>query len=475
MTPTKITPFAHQLVSLAHSDTTPIVFDTSDPGTGKTFVRIAAFAKRRAAGGGCLLVVCPRSIMNTVWVNDFKKFAPHLKVVAAPADKRDAAFAIEADVYVINHDGTKWLVKQKPPFFERFSEIAIDESPAFKHHTSQRSRALLKIIKYFTYRTCMTGTPNSNSITDVFHQALLLDGGQRLGKLFFQFRSSVCTPVQVGRNQNMLKWQDRDGAEEAVFGLLSDIVIRHRLDDCADIPENHRYSMPYTMTATQRRAYDELETTQLLRLGTQVAGITAINAAAVATKLLQTASGAVYSSPENYHVVDTARYELVLDLVQERKHPLVLFLWKHQRDLLVAEATKRKLNFAVFDGNTSDQERLVIVQRYQAGHYDVLFAHPKTVGHGHTLTAGTSTIWASPTYDLELFVQASSRQRRLGQNEKTETIVLVAEQTLEERVYDSMLGKDARMSSLLQLFNSMTPKAPAAPTKKKAARKPVAA
>lgn len=449
----KFKPMRHQVVSLKHNKKTPIVFDTSDAGTGKTFVRIMAYSERRAKGAGCLLVVGIRSTLRSVWIADFKKFAPHLKVIVADAANREEAFAQQADVYVTNHDAATWLAKQKPPFFKRFTDIAIDESPAFKHYTSQRSKAMLKIIKYFEQRTLMTATPNSNSIVDVWHQALLLDGGARLGKLFFPFRNSVCTPVQVGPRSNMVEWQDKEGAEDAVFSLLSDIVIRHRLDDCADIPENHQYPLTYTMSTKQKLAYMEMETTQLLRLGKE--GITAINAAAVATKLLQVASGAVYSSPDKYHVVDTGRYELIIDLCEQRVHPLVLFLWKHQRDLLVAEAERRKLKFAVFDGTTSDANRAMYVQQYQAGLLDVLFAHPKTVGHGQTLTRGTSTIWASPTHDLEQFVQASSRQRRIGQTKKTETVVVLAEGTKDEWVYENVMRKDSRMTSLLEMFASL--------------------
>ena len=202
--------------------------------------------------------------------------------------------------------------------------------------------------------------------------------------------------------------------------------------------------------------------------------MTAINAAAVATKLLQVASGAVYTGGDKYHVVDTSRYEMILDLVVSRVHPLVLFQWKHQRDLLVIEAEKRSLKYAVFDGGTSDNDRAAIVTRYQQGIYDVLFAHPKTVGHGQTLTRGTSTIWASPTHDLEMAVQASSRQRRIGQTKKTETIIIVAEGTLDEWAYQNMLNKGARMSNLLDLFASMTPKLGIKPAGKKPATKKAA-
>lgn len=50
-------PRKHQIKSIVHADTTDEVFDISDPGTGKTAVRILVFAKRRKAKGGKLLVL----------------------------------------------------------------------------------------------------------------------------------------------------------------------------------------------------------------------------------------------------------------------------------------------------------------------------------------------------------------------------------------------------------------------------------
>lgn len=733
-------PFAHQIVSIKHNDKSPIVFDCSDPGTGKTFVRIASFAKRRAKGAGCLLVLAPRSLLRSVWVNDLKKFAPHLTVSVADAANRADAFARPADVYVTNVDAVKWLAIQKPAFFKKFSELVVDECfpagtpvdtpagpvfierlkigdlvntssgplpvtrtftkesndivkltfddgttirctgnhpiatqrgwrearnslgvlavrldiyqhaqqgpavlqphlqqdrdvgkqatartasndrqnsrkfagqtdmehraalsrgnesqaqrgaqevwaptqdsrrqrpdsrvrsddgrnaardlgastlhrywakarqrvsawvqggfckltaqtgigsgrqfaqlaqtlgceegqivglsrvvsvtrvkhasttrvfniqvdgphdysvkgflvhncTAYKHHTSARSKAAAKIAKHFTHRCCMTGTPNSNSITDIWHQVQILDAGQRLGFSFYKFRDAVCTPTQVGRIAQAVRWIDKEGAEEAVFGLLQDIVVRHNFADCVDIPANHRYAVGYEMTSRQLKAYLELEQTQMLSLGKTA--MTAVNAAAVRTKLLQVASGAVYDGLGGCQVIDTARYELVIDLAEQRKHSLVFFLWKHQRDALVAEADKRGLTFCVIDGSTSDRDREEMVRGYQAGVYRIMFAHPKSAAHGLTLTKGTATIWSSPTDDLEIFEQGSKRQHRMGQKEKTETVVVIAKGTFDEKVWDNMLSKGKRMANLLDLFGTLTPVAAAKSTPKK--------
>lgn len=437
--------------------------------TGKTFVAIKAAEKRiQQRQVRKVLVLAPKSLLRSVWAADCKKFAPALRVAVSTAGKHEAIFAQDADIYVTNIDAVKWLAKQPKKFFKDFDELIIDESSAYKHHTAQRSKAAAKIAAYFKFRRAMTGTPNSNTITDVWHQMKIIDGGYRLGGSFFAFRNAVCTPVQKGNHEKAIDWEDKEGAEETVFGMISDVVIRHKFEDCVDIPANHRYSVPYELTPNQQETYDKMEAMAITEIfGEQeyalaklkgvrpkaLAHVTAINQAAVRTKLLQIASGAVYESTEKYHLVDTGRYEMVLDLVEAREHSLTFFLWKHQRDLLLAEAEKRGIKFGLIDGTVNDARRDAIVKQYQAGMLQTIFAHPKSAAHGLTLTRGTATIWTSPTDDLEIFEQGSKRQHRMGQTKKTETISVIATNTVEEKVYNNMLSKGVRMKNLLDLFS----------------------
>ena len=154
--------FEHQKTSIAFLDTHERVFDASDPGTGKTRVAIEAFAHRLAAGGGKALIFAPKSLLRAAWQEDFKKFAPHIKVQCAYARNREEAFWTPADVYVTNHDAVKWVAKQPKSFFEDFDTLIVDEIGAFKHATSQRSKALARIRGYFRYRLGMNGTPAPN-------------------------------------------------------------------------------------------------------------------------------------------------------------------------------------------------------------------------------------------------------------------------------------------------------------------------
>ena len=440
--------FAHQKESVSFLKKSDIVFDTSDPGTGKTRVEVEDFAARRRRGGKCALVMATKSLLESAWQKDFNEFAPDMGVSVAYATNRDKAFECDADVYVTNHDAAKWLAAQPKSFFAKFDTLIIDESTAFKHHTSQRSKAVAKITKYFKYRRLLTGTPNGNGICDLWHQIFLLDDGVRLGKSFFGFRAAACIPEQVGPQASMIKWNDRPGIEATVSAMIRDITIRHRFEDCVDIPENHKYAVTFKLGKKHYAQYNDMQDFHIMQL--KKTTVTAVNGAVVAGKLLQVASGAVYNDDGEYSLIDNGRYQLVMDLVEERAHSIVFFNWEHQRDELVREAERRGLSFAVYDGSTNDRARVGIVKDYQAGQYRVLFAHPQSAGHGLTLTRGTATIWASPTYNLEHFLQGLKRIHRIGQTERTETIVVVAEGTIDEKVWQSLQDKKVKMADLLE-------------------------
>jgi SNF2 family DNA or RNA helicase len=442
--------FAHQKESLKFMATRNRVFDMSDPGTAKTRVELEDF-KRNRERGKAMIVIAPKSILQNAWGDDAAEFTPDLKVSVAYAENRAEAFMTPADVYVTNTDAVKWLVAQgDKKFWKRFERIVIDESSAFKHHTSDRSRALERIKKFFEIRRCMTGTPNSRSITDIWNQAYFLDDGKRLGQQFYAFRAATCVPVQKGRRKEMVEWQDKPGAEEAVASMLSDITIRHKFEDCIDIPPTFKHVVKFYPTKKQRGAYESMERDAIALMNKGM--VSAVNAAACRTKMLQIASGAVYENSHKYHVIDDSRYELVVDLVEERKHSIVFYLWKHQRDEIVRMAQARKITYCVFDGEASDKQRQLMKQQFQAGFFQMMIAHPKSAAHGLTLTRAQAAIWPSPPDDLEWWVQANRRHARAGQQFETEIIAILAQKTIEPGVYRKLEVKQARMDNLLELM-----------------------
>lgn len=418
-----------------------IVANFSDPGTGKTRTALEAINAR--AKEGRTLIICPKSIMEPAWGNDIKKFTPHLTYNLAYAEKRLNAFTMPSDIVIMNHDGVAWLAKNLPALAS-FTQLFVDESTAYKNH-SQRTKAIFKICEHFKYRVIMTGTPYTNSITDVWRQAFVLDNGERLGKSYFRFREATCKPRQLGNG--VIIWEDKDGMEPIIFQLLADITIRHKLEDCIDIPPNTTQDIPFTLNDTHYQHYKTLERDSILEL--QTGKVTAVNAAVLRNKLLQVASGAVYNTTGDPTVLDHDRYELIRDLAEARPQTIIAYQWKHQRDILA----KLIPDSAVIGGDTPMEQRYESINAFQAGHIRHLIVHPKTGAHGLTLTAGHATIWASPPPSPEAFTQFNRRIYRAGQTKKTETLLVTAKNTVEGLVYERLNGKLLKADLLLELFN----------------------
>ena len=426
------------------------VFDMSDPGTGKTRCHLEAFAERRRAGGGCALVLGPKSLLRTAWYDDARVYTPDMLCTIAYATNRAKAFDSKADIYITNLDAVKWLIEFKSaPFFKKFDTLIIDELTAFKHRTSARSKAAARLVRYFPYRTGLTGTPNPNSVTDIWHQAMLIDGGKRLGDNFFKFRMAMCEPEQVGPRPEHVRWTDREGAVETVVGMLQDISVRHEFENVMDVPPNYTRSAKFYPSAKLLKAYEKMQKEAILELEKDVV---AVNAAVLRQKLLQIASGAVYDVDDSYQIIDTERYELILDYAEEVEHSVIFFNWAHQKDMLSAFAEKYGMEHAILDGNVPIKKREQIIKNYQNGHYRFLLLHPQTGAHGLTLTRGTRTIWSSPIYQPDFLKQGTHRIWRGGQTKKTETILVEAQGTVEHKVYEMLNSKNARMVQLLDMI-----------------------
>jgi SNF2 family DNA or RNA helicase len=459
-------PFNHQKKSIEFFKDKSRTFDASDPGTGKTRVFLEVFAERRRQGGGAALIIAPKSLLDAAWREDIWKFTPHLKVSIAYATNRDNAFRLEnADLYITNTDAVSYLVKKDALFFTVFDTLCIDEISAFKHPTSNRSKAIAEIKNYFPYRHGMSGTPNSNTILDIWHQMYIIDDGARLGDSYYRFRHATTTPVAVAKPRmtkdkkgktlvfTPKKWVDKPGIEKTIASVISDITIRHAFKDCVDIPPNTMRIVHYTMPVKQLRLYEDMERDMIIENNGDI--INAPNAAVLYGKLLQISSGAAYAVDGEPTIVEKSRYELTADLIMEREHTLVFFLWQHQRDLIIEALKKRDRNieYAVLDKSAPERLRGDYVKGFQNGFYKTLLCHPKTAAHGLTLTKAYATIWPSPTIDLEFWKQGYHRIVRAGQDKMTETILICARDTKDEYVFKTLVLKDTRMSNFLGVLN----------------------
>ncbi len=444
-------PYKHQQETINFYAKTPAAMDASDAGCGKTFCIIKDIEHRLNTNiNSKSLIIAPKSILHSAWQDDFKKFAPHIttSVATAPNKTRIQAFQKPAQVYITNTDAVKWLltrVEKNPNFFKDYETIVIDESIFFAN-SSMRTKALLKLRPYFKYARCLNGTLIGGPITNVYYQYYFLTGAQHVGSSFNKFRNMTMIAQSKPNTPQFHTWVNKPNIELAVAKLLEPITIRHVLTDVVDMPSRLEYKYSYKPNNKVMKAYNEMKSiarTELEDAKKNKKQISAVNASATVIKLLQISSGALRDTQGNPIMVDTQRFDLVVDLLlqYQNQKPLVFFNFTAQREYLMDHATKAGLHVTYIDGSVSSAERKKRVRDFEAGVYEALFMQPKATSRGLTLISSTCTIWSAPIYQGDTYLQAQARNYRIGQKNRVLTIQVQAKGTLEADVYRKLSKK----------------------------------
>ena len=452
----------HQQATYDFGKDLPGLVDGSDPGSGKSLAHAKIIENHLENNKGTrALIVCPKTLVRSAWKQEFTTWLPNIDIALAeaPEDSRIAAFESDAPVVVMNVDGLKWLAHQGKRWVNKQlgdnAVLVCDESHTLKNPTAQRTKAAIAISKLFKKKHIASGTIAPNSVTELWSQMMIVDGGIRLGKRYFPFRNLMQDQIIKGR---FSEWHDKPHAVDVVYGLLNGIVIRHSFDEVMKhVPSMDQRVVWYELGPKHMDKYRTLERDAYIEHRGKV--VNAVNAAALAGKLLQCASGAIYSESDErrreWTVFDSERYELIADLVEGREHCIVFWLWEHQRDELQKIFDKRKIVYGKLDGSvTSAVKREQTVNDLQEGKMKCLLMHPDTGAYGLTLTKATSVIYASPVYEAKRKIQGDARVRRGMQDKVTESIVIIAKDTRDEIAYQVFSGKRDRLDALNNLFEN---------------------
>lgn len=387
-----------------------------------------------------VLVIAPLRVANSVWAQEARNWE-HLKhlrvsVCTGSEKKRMAALHKDADIYTINRENVPWLVKhygKKWPF----DAVIVDESSSFKSPSSQRFKALKRVLPETNYMVILTGTPSPNGLLDLWSQMYLVDFGQRLGKTFTGYKQRFFESDFMG-----YKFTPRQGAPDNIHRILSDKVLSMSAADYLEVPDRVDITTAVELPPKVQRQYDEFERTLLAELedGEE---IEAISAAALANKLLQWSNGATYTDDKgNWSELHSAKLDALEEVIETNPDENLLVAYNYKTDL---ERIKKRFPGAVVLGKEQST-----IDAWNEGQIKMLLAHPASAGHGLNLQHGGSVIvWFGLNWSLELTQQFNGRLHRQGQQKPVRIIHLVAKGCMDERVMTAIKEKGATQEALL--------------------------
>lgn len=416
-----------------------------DMGLGKTVSTLTAIdiLKNDYLEIDKVLVIAPKSVALNTWSGETAKW-DHLRklrisVAMGTAAQRSKAIERDADIYVTNRDNVKWIVDyfKKEPW--PFDTVVLDESSSFKNPSSQRFKALRKIRPQLRRVIELTGTPSPNGLMDLWPQIWLLDMGERLGRTLGSYRSEFFT---AGRRNGAVvyDWVARPGARQRISKRLADISMSMQASDYLDMPDVIDGGLTLALPPDEMRDYQAFQKEQLMQLDNT--DIEAVTAAALTNKLLQYTGGALYDDQHNWHEVSTAKLEALQDIVESTDESvLIYYQYQSEKDRIL----KMLPDSVTFTGEPE------LLESWNAGKIRLMLAHPASVAYGLNMQAGGHIIvWYTPTWNLELYMQANARLHRQGQTKPVVIYHLIAAGTIDERVMQALNCKNGSQAALLK-------------------------
>jgi len=441
-------PFTHQKQTSAFLTLNRRAFVFNDPGTGKTLSMIwAADYLMKLGIIKRALVICPVSVMRAAWVADLFHGAMHRSVDVAHGtrEQRKAVIAEQADFTIINFDGIEIVSKEL--IAADYDLIIIDEANYVKTATTNRWKAINKLVRPDTWLWMATGTPASQSPLDAYGLAKMMNPASA-PRSFGLYRDMVMSKITT------FKWVPKRSAIDVVNRILQP-AIRFTKDDCLDLPDIIYTTRDVPLTKQQFKLYEQLRK----NMAAQAAGetISAVNAAVGLQKLLQVSCGAVYSDDKATVELDISeRFNVLREVIDGTANKVLVFVpYTNTLELLQEKLLAKNYTVDTIYGKVSANKRADIIKRFQEQvEPKVLVIQPQAASHGITLHAADTIVWWGPIMSYETYVQANARIHRAGQKNKC-LVVRLQGSPVEQKRYKALDTCEDTNESLLEMFEEV--------------------
>ena len=443
------TPYAVQRSTVEMLVENPRAYVLNHMGTGKTKVALWAWDFLNRAGlAKKLLVVAPLSTLQFVWAGECFNTLPgrRIQILHGTREDRLAALQVDADVYVINHDGLKVVLSELQARAD-VDTLVLDELAVYRNN-SDRSKTMRKFAKRFNIVWGMTGAPMPNEPTDVWAQCQIITPNT-VPRFRTHARDALMTRI------GQFKWLPKPDAVNRAFAWMQP-ACRYALDDVVELPPIISRTVDVRLSNDQAKVYKEVAGAMHAMVMNKE--ITALNAGAAMNKLLQIAGGWVYThNPDFVRLDPTPRIVAMVDLIRSSdRKVLVAVPYRHMIEGIskLFSMVGKDLSHCVIHGDTPDRSQLFNTFQ-NTDKYKVMLVHPQCVAHGVTLTAADQIIWYLPITSLEIYDQFNARIRRIGQMHKQQLFHLQAT-PIERKVYRMLREHQKMQDQFLQLVEDAT-------------------
>ena len=455
----KTNPYKHQITALEKSWNRETYAYFMEMGTGKTKVLIdnAAMLYDKGKIDG-LLIVAPKGVVGTWYNQELPAHLPeHIEnvtvlwqanITKSQSKKLGTLFKTGEELHILIMNVEAFSTEKGLSFAKKFllshnTLMAIDESTTIKNPKALRTKNIVQISNMAKYRRILTGSPVTKNPLDLFAQCFFLDP-EHLGHgsyYSFRVRYAIMKTAFISGRSIQLVSGFKNLAE--LSEKLQPFSYRVLKEDCLDLPGKIYMKRTIDLTSDQKKVYKQMKEEALAQLnGKQITTMTALTQL---MRLQQITCGHFVADDGTTQNIKSNRLGELMDILDEVEGKAII--WAHwQRDIqnIVKEIKKVHGPCSVVDyyGLTSQDDREKNRKRFQNDDKcRFLVGTPQTGGYGITLHAASTVIYYSNGYDLEKRLQSEDRAHRIGQKKSVTYIDLIAEDTVDKKIQDSLRKK----------------------------------
>jgi SNF2 family DNA or RNA helicase len=395
-----------------------------------------------------VLVIAPYSALYG-WKNEFVTEgipAGDIRWLTESRKNRENEFVLPGAVYLMNKEGV--INFQEVAFNKKWGAIVVDESTCLKNPTSQMSIFCTRWFTNVHNKFILTGTPAPEGALDLVQQLRFLDEKILGVKSYWEFRQ---------------KWCENTGYDYKL-SPEGNIFIQERLRKFCfslqrrdvDLDVRKIYMRRHVkLEPALRRSYDQLtkEFFTTMPDGTLLETLFA----SVKFGMLRRIAGGVVNArivEEGYtvymHKMD-ALVEILLDEIPGEQ-VVVYASYLNEIAFITGLLGAHDVPCMEIHGDVPPSDRQDIIEGFRRGDCRVLVCQPETVKYASDFSNCDTVIYFSTPLSGETRAQSEDRIVNVTKGGSVAYIDIIAENTVDEDCYDSLMLKEGKQDMLRRML-----------------------
>lgn len=408
-----------------------------DMGLGKTLQAIAAGTwLADNAEVKRILIVCPTSLKHQ-WAREIAKFTGRpVQILQGGPDQRGVQYRADALFFIVNYE---LVLRDLSIISENLKPdlLILDEAQRIKNWRTKLSSTIKLIPSRYVF--VLSGTPLENRLEDLYSLLQLVDA-RVLGPLWrclLDFHITDERGKVIGyRNLSELRRR------------IAPVVLRRSRSLVADqLPERTEVTLDIAMDAKQQELHDSaLQAAGLLAKIAKRRPLTPSEHNRLLSALQQArmacnAAGLVDKETQGSPKLEELARLLEELCLQGNRKAVVFSQWALMTEMVETLARGMGLGCVRLHGGVPSAKRGELMQRFHDDDALQVFISTDAGGTGLNLQSATALINLDMPWNPAILDQRIARIHRLGQKNKVQIFILLAEYSYEQRVAQLVKGK----------------------------------